>query len=210
MSRKKVIVNVFYRPWVLILIIIGLLFTSCGKKGNGSGENEYFTFDSSKLGIEVADQDFGIKFSPPKGWNLRPTSISKKIESRGSNENPAENFIYQPVYVFFNDSTGGLLSVGKILSGDSTIAKSARINYYKDLLNKKYKDDNLTSANFINSRIYFNQIKFSKHNLVSYKIVFANPNNDVIQFDYTIPQNFMETTEEFIKASIGSIKLLNK
>ncbi len=192
----------------LFFLFALLLINSCGKKDNSAGANNYVVLDSSKLGIEVADQDFGIKFSPPKGWSLRPTAISKKIETRGTAENSSENFIYQPVYVFFNDSTGGLLSVGKVITEDSTIVKSARINYYKDLLDQKYKDDNLSSLNFINSKILFTQIKFSKHKLVSYKIIFQNAKGSIIQFDFTVPQNYLADSENFIKASIGSIKLL--
>jgi hypothetical protein len=191
---------------VLLLFgaIISVLFVleSCSKK-DGSSEHEYFLFDSSKLGIEVADHDLGIKFYPPKDWNLRPTSISKKIESHGS----TENFVYQPTYVFFSDSIGGLLSVGKVITNDTSMAKSARINYYKSLLSSKYKGDGFSSAAFIHSKIYFNQIKFTKHNLVSIKVFFENPNKEIIQFDYTVPSNYLESTEDFIKSSIGSVRL---
>jgi hypothetical protein len=38
------------------------ILVSCGKNNGTNGENEYFLFDSSKLGIEVADHDLGIKF----------------------------------------------------------------------------------------------------------------------------------------------------
>lgn len=191
-----------------IIIVMFLLFilVSCGKNNGTNGENEYFLFDSSKLGIEVADHDLGIKFLPPKNWNLRPTSISKKVESRGASENQSENFVYQPIYVFFSDSTSGLLSVGKVVTSDSTIAQSAKINYYKSLLSTKYKTDNLSSADFMHSKIYFHQIRFNKHNLVSTKVFFENTNHEIIQFDYTIPSSYLEGTEDFIKSSLGSIK----
>lgn len=181
------------------------IFISCGK-GSGIGDgSEYFSFDRSNLGIEIVDQEMGIKFYPPKEWELRQTSISRKIESRDSS-NPADQFIYHPTYVFFNNSTGGLLSVGRVTADDTTLTGSARINFYKGLLNTKHKNDNLSTANFVHSKLYFSRFKIQKQNLVSYKLIFENKRGEIIEFDYTIPQDNLESADPSIKSSIGSIR----
>jgi len=118
------------------------------------------------------------------------------------------NFSYIPVYVFFNDTTNGLFSAGKVEGGDSLLTKSARLNYYKSALADKYNNNKLAIENFINSRIAFTEIKLEKENLVSIKLLFLNQNGDVIQFDYTIPANQLPSVEDAIKASIGSIRLM--
>lgn len=184
-----------------------LVLISCGKGKNGEKDaNEYFSFDTSKLGMEVADQEMGIKFYPPQKWELRQTQISKKIESRGAAVRPEDNFIYKPTYVFFNDSTNGLLSVGKVETKDTSLAKSAQLNFYKGLISGKYKDNRLVSVTFLHSKIYFSQFKFEKENLTSFKILFENPRQEIIEFDYTVPSKYFETTYPFIKSSIGSIR----
>ena len=199
----RIIKNLAVQASILLLLII---LSSCGKSKNSSDESEYFSFDKSSLGIEVVDVDLGIKFNPPEKWNLRQTMISRKIESRGDVSNPGDSFIYQPTYVFFNDSTGGLLSVGKVISSDSTLPKSARINYYKDVITEKTPKDNLSSASFINSKIYFSQFKIQKENLISFKLVFENIKGDIVQFDYTIRSDYLQGMLHSIKSSIGSIK----
>jgi hypothetical protein len=192
----------YFIACLLICVVVFLVYKVwTNLRKDNSAEDEYFLIDSSKLGVEVTDQDLGIRFYPPKNWTLRPTSISRKIESRGV----AEKFIYQPIYVFFNDSVGALLSVGKVAASDSTLAKSARINYYKNLLNEKYKGDGFSSNEFVRSKIYFNQVKFVKHNLISLKIFFENSHQEIIQFDYTVPSNHYDGIEKFVKSSIGSI-----
>lgn len=191
-----------------LLIVSSFLFLiSCGKGKNGESDlSDFVAFDKSKLGIEVMDQDLSIKFFPPKGWELKQSSISRKVESRGSSTNPNDNFFYKPIYIFFDNTTGGLLSVGKVATNDTTILKSARLNYYKGLLNSKYKNNNLSVGNFIHSKIYFTQLRFQKENLISFKIIFENSTGEIIQFDYTIPKDFLENSDVSIKSSVGSIQ----
>jgi hypothetical protein len=190
----------------LTVIVTAMLLLSCGKGDSSQNDSDYFSFDKSMLGIEVVDQELGLKFYPPVNWELQQTSISKKIEARDS-ANPNDNFVYLPIYVFFDASTGGLLSVGKVVTTDTTLAKSARLNFYKGLISSKHENDKLTSANFIHSKIYFSQFKIEKYNLVSFKLFFLNKNGEILQCDYTIPAGYSESTQPSIKSSIGSIRL---
>ena len=199
----------YYFRIVLLLVSTLLFLISCGKGKNDEADlSDFIAFDKSKLGIEVVDQSLGIKFYPPKDWDLKQSSISRKVESRGSSANPNDNFFYQPVYVFFDNASGGLLSVGKVETSDTTISKSARLNYYKGLLNTKYKNNDLSLGNFIHSKIYFTQLKFRKESLISYKIIFENSLGDIIQFDYTIPKDFSENADLSIKSSVSSIQTM--
>lgn len=194
---------------VLLFVLSVLFLISCGKGKNDETDlSNFIAFDKSKLGIEVVDQSLGIKFSPPNSWELKQSSISRKVESRGSTTNPNDNFFYQPIYVFFDNTTGGLLSVGKVETNDTTISKSARLNYYKGLLNTKYTKNDLTVGNFVHSKIYFTQLKFRKENLVSFKIIFENSSGEMIQFDYTIPKDLLENANLSIKSSVGSIQTM--
>lgn len=195
----------FIHP-ILAICLSTVLFFSCGKGDSLQDDSDYFTFDKSLHGIEVVDQELGIKYFPPKNWELQQSMISKKTESRDSS-NPNDKFIYSPTYVFFDDSTGGFLSVGKVVTSDTMLAKGARLNFYKGLISSKYKNESLIIGNFIHSKIYFSQIKFEKYNLVSFKLLFLNANNEILEFDYTIPSKFFEGTEPSIKSSIGSIRL---
>jgi len=195
--------------FAFIYVMLVSVFISCGKrKSDQEIASEFISSDLSKIGIEVTDQELGITFHPPQKWELKQTSISHKVESRGTAVKPSDNFIYQPTYVFFNDSLGGLLSVGKVITNDTTLAKSTRLNFYKGLISTKYKNEKLSIGNFINSKISFYQFTIQKENLISFKILFENIHGDIIQLDYTIPSNYLEGTRPYIKSSIGSIKLL--
>lgn len=188
-----------------IILVAGTALISSCKKGNADeDDSEYFSFDKSKQGIEIADQELGVKFYPPKNWDLRQTMVSKKIEARGSN--PEDIFIYHPTYIFFDDSTGGLLSVGKVVTSDTMLTKSTRLNFYKGLISSKHKNERLVSESFVHSKLYFSQFIIEKQNLISYKLIFENNAGEIIEFNYTIPADHLEGSHPFIKASVGSIR----
>jgi hypothetical protein len=190
------------------LPILGLfLLIKCSGEGTDKSGEDFYINDQSLLGIEVIDKDLGIKILPPKNWILMPSSLSKKIEARNGMNNNQDNFIYQPVYLFFNDSTGSVLSVGNVLTVDSTLSKYSAINYYKSLLSTKYKNNDLTIGSFTKSNIAFTQFKFKKENLVSIKLIFENSRHEIIQADYSFPQLYANSLDGLIKASVGSIQL---
>jgi hypothetical protein len=184
-----------------------MLFSKCSKDNSEKNDSDFYSTDTAKLGIEVTDSDIGLKFSPPQNWILMPSSMSKKIESRSGMPSSPDNFIYTPVYVFFNNSSGGVLSVGKVISSDSTLSKQAQMNYYKSLLSSKYQKNDLSFGKFTKSKISFFRFNFKKENLISIKLLFENSQKDIIQMEFSIPSTNLDKSKSLIKASIGSIKL---
>lgn len=203
LTIKKIILN-FLRYFVFIAVII--LFISCGGKNSSNELTEFFTFDKKNIGIEVSDTDLGIKFNPPLEWELIPSSLSKKMEIRN---NPSDGFIYQPVYVFFNKSNGAVLSCGFVNSTDSTASKGSILNFYKGLITTKYKKANLVLSTFVHSRISFNMIQFDKENLTAYRLFFQNQYGQILQFEYSLGKDSLDLVLPAIKASIGSIRLID-
>lgn len=187
----------------LIIIFFVFIFYSCVNKDKSKEIN--FITDSTKIGIETIDYDLGIKFNPPKEWELQPSSLSKKMESNSSG-----NFFYQPIYLFFDKNAKAILSVGKVQSTDTAITKSTQINYYKSLLTSKYKNNNLSYVSFTKDKIHFNKINFEKENLISLKVIFLNKEDDIIQFDFSFPKDKREELITLIQASIGTIETLRK
>lgn len=191
----------------LILLFAAYLFISCsGKKSQEEEAANLFSFDKTKIGIEISDGLLGIKFNPPLDWDLTPSSLSKKIENRN---NPGDGFIYEPVYVFFDKANGSVLSCGKVNSTDTSAAKSSEINFYKGLLSTKYKNSNMSMHTFVHSQITFTLVKFEKENLSGSKLFFQNSSGQIIQLEYSFRKDSEELVSPAIKASIGSIRLIN-
>ena len=191
----------------LILLLAGYLLVSCsGKKGREEEAANLYSFDKTKIGIEISDDALGIKFNPPLDWDLTPSSLSKKIENRN---NPGEGFIYEPVYIFFDKANGSVLSCGKVNSTDTTVTKSSEINFYKGLLSTKYKDSNISMHTFVHSQITFTLVMFEKENLSGSKLFFQNSSGQIIQLEYSFRKDSEELVSSAIKASIGSIRLIN-
>ncbi|MCX7875415.1 MAG: hypothetical protein N2321_04505 [Melioribacteraceae bacterium] len=189
--------------YLVISLTTLLIIFSCSKDELRDEIN--FVNDSTKIGIETSDYDLGIKFNAPKNWDLQPASLSRKVES-----NSNDSFIYQPIYLFFDTSTKSILSVGKVVSLDTSMSKNSRINFYKSLLTRKNKNNKLAFSSFTNNKIHFNKISYEKENLISYKIIFNNDNFDIIQFDYSFSKENLKSEIEFIKASIGTIDRIKK
>lgn len=194
--------------YLIFIFNLGTIVLIYNCSGNKSGEDEeFYSNDKSKIGIHVIDKDLGIKFYPPKDWLLMPSSLSKKIETRKGMISTEDKFVYQPTYLFYNDSTRGILSVGKVTTSDTTLSRDAKLNYYKSIISSKYKNNELSIGNFTNANITFTQFKFRKENLVSLKLIFENSKKEIVQVDYTILVDFENSTDTAIKSSIGSINL---
>jgi len=183
------------------------VFVSCGGKDSESEYAEFYRLNEYRLGMEIIDEELGIKFKPPGIWNLMPAELSKKTESQFKEPNE-KNFTYQPVYLFFNDSTGTLLSVGYVEHPDTLMNPPVKLNHYKNLLSNKFKADELVVSNFKHAGISFSQFKNERGNFINFKIIFNNLQKDIIQFDCTIPEKNIEDENTLLKASIGSINLV--
>jgi hypothetical protein len=195
--RIKILIKIFFFSSIIFL------FSCSGKKTES--DFDFFLSNKNEIGIELADQELGIKFNPPKEWELTSSSLSKKIENK---TNQSDGFVYQPIYLFFNKTSLGVLSVGKVISADTTLTGSAKLNYYKSFLAGKYRSANLSLGNFTNAKIQFTQIKYEKENLVSYKLFFQNSRNEIVQFEYSVRKEILEQSLVSIKSSIGSINPL--
>ncbi|MFA7422017.1 MAG: hypothetical protein WCZ90_20200 [Melioribacteraceae bacterium] len=190
---------------MILLAALGL-FSHCGDKNKSDDNTELYTTDKSQIGIEISDEELGVKFNPPKDWELTPSSLSKKIENRN---NPGDGFIYEPVYVFFDKVNGSVLSGGKVNSTDSLVSKSSEINFYKGLLSAKYKNSKMSLHNFVQSGISFTLVRFSKENLTAHKLFFQNSKQQIVQLEYSFRKDFADSVLPAIKASIGSVRLIN-
>ncbi|MBM4172444.1 MAG: hypothetical protein FJ214_11290 [Ignavibacteria bacterium] len=192
---------------LLLNIIPILILVSCSKSVDSNDNYEFYIDDNSKIAAEIIDQQLSIKFNPPKGWNFQSAELSKKIESRTKGIDPTQkNFSYKPVYLFFNDSTGSLMSIGLIDYPDSSMSLLNKLNQYKNLISNKYIKDQLVIGNFIKSKINFTQFKTEKENLVNYKIVFHNDVNGIVLFDCTMQKKNIASEHNYFKATVNTIE----
>ncbi len=196
---------------ILLITALVLLF-SC-KSGDESDwfSGDFYSNDKSKLSSEIVDEILNCKFNPPLMWSFQSAELSRKIESKNKFKDSGQNiFTYSPLYLFFHDSTGSLLSVGLVESTDSSSSLDSKLNNYRNLLSNKYRNDKLSMGSFTKSGIKFIQLRSEKETFVNFKILFANSENKLIQIDCTIRKEDLKTEVEYLKATIGSIHLIKK
>jgi hypothetical protein len=181
------------------------MFNYCGgKKDKVEEQFDFAISDESQLGLETFDKDLGVKFNSPKKWKFQSASLSRKIEETKNSTNINESFSYQPVYLFFDDSTGSVLSVGFVDNGDTTVSYDFKRNQYKNILHDKYSKDSATVNEFSYLKINYTLLKFERNSLISYKILFTS-NKGLIMFDFTIRNEYHDSELRKVKACIGSI-----
>lgn len=196
---------------ILLITALVLLF-SC-KSGDESDwfSGDFYSNDKSKLSSEIVDEILSCKFNPPINWSFQSAELSRKIESKNRFQDSGQKiFTYSPLYLFFNDSTGSLLSVGLVETTDSSATVDTKMNNYRNLLSNKYRNDKLSMGSFTKSGIKFTQLRSEKETFVNYKILFANSENKLIQIDCTIRKEDLKTELDFLKATVGSIQLIKK
>lgn len=193
--------------YILITLLFILLFSSCDEDKIPS--KIFFSQENAFLSPKTTDFDLGITFASPIKWDLRNTEISKRIEGRGNTKGFDGDFIFSPSYVYFDDSTNSVLSLGKVIPPDSLVENPQVMNIYSQILvSKKSIETDYEIDQFSKDGIKFTQFSIDRGTIVSKRIVFQNKFNDIIQFEYTSRKNFFDSEYQKILQSIGSITLL--
>ncbi|MDQ7815946.1 MAG: hypothetical protein RDU14_02900 [Melioribacteraceae bacterium] len=194
---------------ILFSLPVILSMLSC-KSSEDSGwfNADFYNNDKEKIASEIVDESLRCKFNPPLNWSFQSAELSRKIESKNKFQDAGPNsFSYSPAYLFFNESTGSLLSIGIVEYSDSITTIDNLVSNYKNLLSNKLRNDKLSIGSFTKSGIKFAQFKSEKESFVNYKIFFPNASKKLIQLDCTIRKDSLETELNYLKATIGSIEL---
>lgn len=172
-------------------------------------EKKFYSTKTTDLAQKTTDFDLGIIFNSPKNWDLRSTEISRRIENKRGYKGIKGEFIYEPSYVFFDDSTTSVLSLGRVEPPDSLKGRSGLLNFYSQILVSKEIGENDNEVDqFVKDEIKFTQFTLDRGSIISKRLVLQNKFDDLIQFEYTSRKNFFDSEYQKILQSIGSIILL--
>ena len=200
--------NILKAVMGLVLFIAVFALNSC-KKGDENGFEEItINVDQNRIGNEFVEMNLKFKFNPPKGWMLKPSELTEKIVSRQNADKLAgDSFIYKPLYVFFSDSTKGILTFGTIEKNDS-LKTPVQIQRYLDELIARFGKENIKTKNFIKDKIMFSQLTIIKQSIITRKLIFKNIDGNYLQFDYTLQKDIFELEDKAIESSLGTLKLV--
>ena len=193
----------------ILLIITSLLLQFCGEDKSIDKNLEKVVPKEESLSDVIIDEELGISYRIPLQWNLMSSELSERYVARLDSEQFDGNFIvYQPKAFYFNSDISGLLRIGSItknltsveteLSVDNYISRFRKFNPIKDFERKTIQTDNLVIT----------QLVIKKSNLISFKNIFMNNQNRIIQFDYSIQEKDYENQKEKIHSSLASIQTL--
>lgn len=192
----------------LLLFSVVLSLNSCKSRNNGDFEEISIDVDNNRIGNEFVDMNLKFKFNPPKGWMLKPSELTEKIVSRqNSVKESGDSFLYKPLYVFFSDSTKGILTIGTVSRND-TSKVPLQIQRYQDELIARFGTDNVTVKNFIKDRIMISQLTIAKLSIMTRKMIFKNNEGQYLQLDYTLQKDVFDREEKAIESSLGTLKLV--
>lgn len=187
-----------------ILLAAVLMIAGCGKNGSDDdGGVDFYSDDISKTGMEVSDQVIGIKFNPPADWNLKSTEIASRVAARNA---MSGTFVFKPLYLFFNDSTGSILNIGKVENGDTLKTADQKFETYKNLTGSNLHKEKISLNTFSHNGIVFTRYRIEKGNLISNRLIFRNTGGEILQFEYTSPKAQYQAEYPAVISSVGSIK----
>jgi len=195
---------------IFISILIIFITISCGKEEVAEKpESNLLKVDSSKIGNQIVNSDYGISYSSPLGWELMHSELSERYVARLNKEKFSDDhFIYKPLNIYFNKINSGLLSVGIVKLNSDEWQDSVDVNYYFEQLKKNYPNNKMDKMILNTERLTVIQLKLEKANLVTLKNLFQNESGQIFQFDYSIQKKLLEKENGAIQSSIASIKLL--
>lgn len=207
LEEKKVIVLRFRKSIFLFTTIFLLQY--CVEDKTIEKKSENVVPKEEILSDIVIDEELGISYRTPLQWDLMSSELSERYVARLDSEQFDGNFIvYQPKAFYFNSNISGLLRIGSInknntseeteLSIDSYISRFRKFNPIKDFERKTIQTNNLVIT----------QLIIKKSSLLSFKNIFMNNQNRIIQFDFSIQEKDYEVEKEKINSSLAAIELL--
>lgn len=189
---------------IFFLSVTLFIFISC--EDEKSPEVTFYSFETSELTDKTTDFNLSITFRSPLNWDLRTSEISKRTDkSKGI----IGEFVYNPSYLFFDDSTTSVLNLGKVITPDSLKGREDVLNIYSQILVSKQSSElDYKVDQFAKDEIKFTQFSIDQGSIISKRLIFQNKFQDIIQFEFTSKAAFFNSEYEKIKQSIGSIQLL--
>ena len=193
-----------------LLISISLIIISCGEKETSDEiKTEEVEIDENNMSEVIIDEELGISYQVPIRWELMSSELSERYVARLDSEKFDGNFIvYQPRAFYFNSSVAGLLRVGSITKSEESEEKELTIEPYITLYKKFNSEKNIKRETIKTNNLIITQLIIEKSNLISFKNIFVNKNNKIVQFDFSIQRIDYENEKEYLNSSLASIKFL--
>ncbi len=158
--------------------------------------------------IEFVDNELNISYQVPTNWDKMPTSLTDKMVGRVRKHGEDEFIIYSPKSFYYNNANSSLLRVGKIKFKKNISSDSLSIETYIKMFQKYNRDLKIKISKITNSNFTIKKMEITKNNLISFKYLFRNTNNEILQFDFSIKEEQITNLKPSIDASVNSIKLL--
>ena len=194
----------------ILLLAISLFVLSCSdRKTSEDIKTEEVKTDDKILSDIIIDEELGISYQVPLQWELMSSELTERYVARLDSEKFDGNFIvYQPKAFYFNSGISGLLRVGSVDKSEDSEEKELSVQYYITLYKKFNSSKNIKQKKIQTNNLVITQLIIEKSNLISFKNIFMNKNDKIVQFDFSIQQKDYENSKSTIETSLASIKIL--
>lgn len=191
--------------YISFLLLLSIVISCSEEKKNKQKTTQTIKIALSEI---ISDNYLSISYQVPQNWDEMPASLSEKMVGRVRKQGVDEFIIYTPKSFYYNSTNSSLLRIGEIKFKNNLSSDSLSIETYVKLFQKYNRDLEIETTNITNNNITIKQIKIIKNNLVSFKYLFRNNENKIIQLDFSIKKEKLLKLKPHIDASVNSIILL--
>jgi len=198
------LLRISFKYLSLSLLVI-LVFCSRENKNSSEEIAEMgFEVDSTKLELTSYNQDLGIQFNAPREWKPIHRSLFEEFSKQSSTIFLEGNdFNVSPIFIFLNQQNNSFLYISQF----QNLEDSTGLKKYKDLIQGILSPTKV--GDFLKDNIIFTQYLIQDEKRINFKLLFFNSQNQLIQFDYIVPNDCYLSELKAIESSIGSIRLLD-
>ncbi len=188
------------------LVALGYLVFSCGEEEK---KFDVFNVDSTRIAAEVTDSNLGVKFNPPKLWKGADSEIQeKRTVNLDYSKRTFRSFVYTATGLYYNAGRRSVLSIGYLTLRENKEDKVPTLDDYVVQSTEKWKDPKVRKTTFSKNGIDFTRMDIEYGVWYTVRILFYNKSGELVQFEYSTQLNKKEAELPWIKASIGTIRLM--
>lgn len=172
--------------------------TACGQPADdaGAGVPEMtFRVEAALLGEPVCLDSLGVAFAPPAGWVPATTRAALPASTRAAE---GAGVAVEPVRLFFDEPTRGLMSVSRLALAPGGGALAA----YADALT----GPGARLDAFRSNTLVFHQVVDRRDEWLAFTLLVEAAPDAPLRFDYVVPHDHYTDVVRQIESSIGSIR----
>ena len=195
----------------IALAALVVILSSCSGDDAADDSSVSFEVDPALIGPVYENAEVGFTFQPPVEWEILEGRQREAVIEALAAENEADTYLLQVRDLFFNTDTLSFASVAVVEDhNENGLDPATYANTFAETIGvdqTRNSDTEIAARmDFTVNGVSVTQFRHLQEDRVTFTLVLAGGEGDVVQLDYSIPTDAYQKESPKLESSIGTIE----